>query len=303
MAEELTIKRYEIDKVGAMMTTPAESVKKLSLNDEMSAEVNRGFAFGQDFQLYNNERDVCLVSECRNISIKFSDMVLLRDKDEQQATQNFNYVIDLLSNADKRFEATGFPSEVCSKLYFNIVRESYENLMDVEEHHEMIQTKRESKQAAKDSVKNKWFKIGKYYSLKKFDLNGNIKDINVFKCVKFIYTVGINQVNHVVMQKIGEPLNGNARTLSRLDCKMWHIKYSPDLYMFSMNQRFYPVGEKELEVLQKKQVKAIKAIEVSETSKSDVPGERLEKKQFSPENVRKDIEHQFFEKAAKTILI
>ena len=289
MAEELTIRRYDIDKVGAKMLTPVQPVKKLTdesnLNREMTDEINRSLTFSQDLKLYNNDYDACLVSEIRNITIIFENMVALKAENESLATENFNYVINLLLKSDMRCAETKLNTSVWSKVYFDFMREVYEEQIDEEEHKEMIQTKQESKRAAKDSVKNKWFKIGKLYSLKKFDLNGNIKDISVFRCVKFIYTVGINQINHVVMQKIGEPLHNDARTLSRLDCKMWHIKYSPDLYMFSMNQRFYPVGEKELEDLQKKQNSETKKTPIEQQNEIFEEIADAQKKRFTPEMV------------------
>ena len=279
MAEDLIIKKYVIDGADAVMITPAEVNDKLTLNEDMSHEVNSGFSYHADFILYNNEKDVCLTSESRDITIMFNDMVLLRERDEEEATQNFNYVIELLNNADSKFEESGFPDEARGKLYFNIVRDLYENKISAEEHLEFIQTKQESKRVAKESVKDKWFKIGQYYSLKKFDRTGHVKETTLFKCVKFIYTVGVNQVNHVVMQKIGETHSGNARTLSPMDCKMWHIKYSPDLYMFPMSQRFYPVTEKDL--------KSIESVPIEKEIEQFKIEKEIPKKteQLSPNNV------------------
>lgn len=295
MTEEVNIRKYSIDKVGALMMSPVGPVGRLiddsKMNTDMSVSTNSAFASARDFRLYNDDSDVCLVSDIRNISILFEGMVLLKNKDDKQATDDFNYVIDLLTEADKAYEESGNAEEARTILYYNLVRDVYESKMKAEDLKKIIQTKHEAKQTAKDTVKDKWFKIGEYYSLKKFDLSGSLKDVHVFKCVKYIYSVSNNPVNCVVMQKIGEPLSGNARTLSRMDCRMWHIKYSPDLYMFSMTRRFYKATQKEIDeaidrqAVIESQKHSQKVLNAMDNDFRRELGLTEEKKKFSPEDV------------------
>ena len=103
----------------------------------------------------------------------------------------------------------------------------------------------------------------------------------------------LNQINHVVMQKIGEPLHNDARTLSRLDCKMWHIKYSPDLYMFSMSRRFYKATQKEIgdaidrQAVIESQKHSEKVLETMDNDFRRELGLTEEKKKFSPEDTHR----------------
>ena len=257
MAEDVKTRKYSIDKVRAVMTSPVPDDGKFTdgenVNAQMSRDVNDRFRNGSDFVVFNDDKDVCLTSRFRNVSVMFEGMVSIFDLDPKEAENNFNYVIDLFIEADRAYESSDNVDAVRGIVYFNIMRDIYEAQMNKEELQKTIQTKQEAKRAAKDAVKDKWFKIGQYYCLKKFGLNGVLKDVHVFRCVKFIYTVGNNPVNCVIMQKIGEPLNGNARTLSRMDCHLWHIKYSPDLYMFPMSQRFYTANQKEIDAALKDQ--------------------------------------------------
>lgn len=93
-------------------------------------------------------------------------------------------------------------------------------------------TKRDYKHEAKAKVKRK-FKLGQLLSLKIKSKSGSKEIIKGFKVVKFIYTINDTETNILILKQIYGP-KGSMHTLNRHDCKKLHIKYEPELQVFSM---------------------------------------------------------------------
>lgn len=123
--------------------------------------------------------------------------------------------------------------------YLYLLNGIYTRIYDKEERDKMIHAKHESRRDAKQKALFK-YRIGDKY-MSKHNLSGNI---TLFEVKKTVYTVGATIINIVVMKLIyGKPFTKN--TLSRTDCKTFHIKYEPGLYVFNMNHRFRKLTEEE----------------------------------------------------------
>lgn len=96
--------------------------------------------------------------------------------------------------------------------------------------------KKDIKQKAKSFVKQK-FIVGKEYYLKNKSLLGKVT-YNKFICKKYIYSINDTIVNMVVMKPIDNKVY-NAHSLTKYDCIIYHIKYEPNLYVFSMKLNWF----------------------------------------------------------------
>lgn len=87
----------------------------------------------------------------------------------------------------------------------------------------------------------KWV-VGRKYKLRfkgKAGLRGYEK---TYVLKKFIYTIGENTVNVVIMKQIAGPKSA-IFTLTKVNCIHYHIKYEPDLQVMSMSLNWIPVNE------------------------------------------------------------
>lgn len=96
--------------------------------------------------------------------------------------------------------------------------------------------KKDIKHKAKSFVKQK-FIVGKEYYLKNKSLLGKVT-YNKFICKKYIYSINDTIVNMVVMKPIDNNVY-NAHSLTKYDCLLYHIKYEPNLYVFSMKLNWF----------------------------------------------------------------
>lgn len=101
--------------------------------------------------------------------------------------------------------------------------------------HNDIILKQVAKVKAKESVSNK-YKIGDILVLRGKIRDGSRRIVKVFEVKKIIWSVKSQIVNVLVLKQLEGP--NNNRTLTKDDCKKYHIKYEPGLQVYSMNIGF-----------------------------------------------------------------
>ena len=202
----------------------------------------------KDVKVYGNSYDYALFSPLRNVTIVVKNIAFQNKVSHDEATQRMFSIIDLINETDKYYKPNS-QDEVDNGIYMDILRQVYEKRIRKEDEENAIRDKQAAKNSAKKRIKRKWFKIGEEYVLRKTDSEGNVVLEEDYKCVKFIYTVGKNTVNCVVMKRLAGVIGGDARPLNVNDCRMFHIKYEPGLYMFPMSQGFYKKNVVSLECM------------------------------------------------------
>ena len=200
----------------------------------------------RDVKVYDNSYDYALLSPLRNVTIVVKNIDFQNKINHDEAMQRILSIIDLIKETDKYYKPNS-QDEVDNGIYMDILRQVYEKRMRKEDEENAIRDKQAAKNSAKKRIKRKWFKIGEEYVLRKTDSEGNVVLEEDYKCVKFIYTVGKNTVNCVVMKRLAGVIGSDARPLNVNDCRMFHIKYEPGLYMFPMSQGFYKKNVMSLE--------------------------------------------------------
>lgn len=125
-----------------------------------------------------------------------------------------------------------------------------------------------TRQKAKEHLKakhNKLLKEGHIYKLRNKSISGSEERETYWVCVKNIYKIRGEVVNICIM----EPQNYLERdmnlreghksfTITKSDAKKYHIKWNPNLEVFSMGLNWIPVLDSPLEVLSKSMDKAAK---------------------------------------------
>lgn len=101
--------------------------------------------------------------------------------------------------------------------------------------HNDIILKQIAKNKAKESTQNK-YKIGDILVLRGRIRDGSKRLIKVFEVKKIIWSVKSQIVNVLVLKQLEGP--NNNRTLTKEDCKKYHIKYEQGLQVYSMNIGF-----------------------------------------------------------------
>ena len=221
---------------------PAEYNKGLVVEDllliKATKKFNEELDVIKDVKVYGNSYDYAMLSPLRNVTIVVKNIAFQNKVSHDKTTKRISSIIDLIKETDKYYKPNS-QDEVDNGIYMDILRQVYEKRMRKEDEENAIRDKQAAKNSAKKRIKRKWFKIGEEYVLRKTDSEGNVVLEEDYKCVKFIYTVGKNTVNCVVMKRLAGVIGGDARPLNVNDCRMFHIKYEPGLYMFPMSQGFY----------------------------------------------------------------
>jgi hypothetical protein len=229
---------------------PVEYNKGLVVEDlllrKATPKFNEELDVIRDVQVYGNSYDYALLSPLRNVTIVVKNIAFQNKVSHDEATQRISSIIDLIKETDKYYKPNS-QDEVDNCIYMDILRQVYEKRMRKEDEENAVRDKQAAKNSAKKRIKRKWFKIGEEYVLRKTDSEGNVVLEEDYKCVKFIYTVGKNTVNCVVMKRLAGVIGGDVRPLNVNDCRMFHIKYEPGLYMFPMSQGFYKKNVMSLE--------------------------------------------------------
>ena len=92
------------------------------------------------------------------------------------------------------------------------------------------------KQHAKSLVRQR-FKVGDTVILKSNVRDGSVKYVKKFVVRKTIWTVNDKIVNILILKQISGPKN-TTYSLNKHDCTIYHIKYEPELQVYSMNMNF-----------------------------------------------------------------
>lgn len=95
--------------------------------------------------------------------------------------------------------------------------------------------KKISKDSAKQAITVR-YKLGDVLTLKSKIRDGSKKIIKKFIVKKIIWSICSNPVNVIVVQQVEGPINN--MSLTKADCKKYHIKYEENLQVYSMLTNF-----------------------------------------------------------------
>lgn len=133
-------------------------------------------------------------------------------------------------NGETRMDITPYAhSAVITPIYFKMIL-SDEEKKYIDAHNAIVK-KMISKQKAKKVTTNR-YKIGDILVLR-----GKIKDgcnrlEKIFEVKKVIWSIRSNPVNVLILKQLSG--TNNNRSLTKNDCKKYHIKYEPGLQVYSM---------------------------------------------------------------------
>lgn len=139
-----------------------------------------------------------------------------------------------IENGETRMDITPYAhSAVITPIYFKMIL-SDEEKKYIDAHNAIVK-KMISKQKAKKVTINR-YKIGDILVLR-----GKIKDgcnrlEKTFEVKKVIWSIRSNPVNVLILKQLSG--TNNNRSLTKNDCKKYHIKYEPGLQVYSMLTSF-----------------------------------------------------------------
>ena len=100
--------------------------------------------------------------------------------------------------------------------------------------------KKISKDSAKQAITVR-YKLGDVLTLKSKIRDGSKKIIKKFIVKKIIWSICSNPVNVIVVKQIEGPVNN--MSLTKADCKKYHIKYEENLQVYSMLTNFIKIKQ------------------------------------------------------------
>ena len=100
--------------------------------------------------------------------------------------------------------------------------------------------KKISRDEAKSLVKER-YKIGDVLMLKSKIRDGSKKNYKKYIIKKIIWSINSNPVNIIVVKQISGPVTN--MSLSKTDCKRYHIKYEENLQVYSMIMNFIKISK------------------------------------------------------------
>ena len=95
-----------------------------------------------------------------------------------------------------------------------------------------VKAKREAK-----SEMNKWFKIGDVIAIRGKIRDGSRRNVKKFVVKKIIWSINAKPVNVYILKQISGECNN--MTLTKNDCKKYHVKYEENLQVYSMMLNWY----------------------------------------------------------------
>lgn len=231
---------FNIKHLGVTFTSPMEKSKGTDLFSRIEG-------VPKDLTVKDVGGDKVFSSETRDLTLRVADIERQSKFNLEAAAHRISNIMNILNRADEEYREIA-KDHTQDIPYITVLKKIVCDDMRREAEENAIRRKQEAKREAKKRFRNrKWFEIGKEYILKKNDIYGSETEEQRYRCVKFIYTVGTNPLNCVVMKKLSGKLGGEARALSPIDCQIFHIKHEANLYMFPMTQRFYPAPEQKEE--------------------------------------------------------
>lgn len=102
--------------------------------------------------------------------------------------------------------------------------------------------KKISKDEAKSLVTVR-YKIGDVLVLKSKIRDGSKRNYRKFVVKKIIWSINSNPVNIIIVKQVSGPITN--MSLSKNDCKRYHIKYEENLQVYSMSMNFVKIVDKQ----------------------------------------------------------
>ena len=244
---------YYLDRLDAQISSDTSFSERISRGaEEDSAKVEQlntivmnsqrqlpKLKFGA-FKTRFRDNDVVMNSEIRQCSVLFKNIMYRMQFEPDEAAARILDFYEMVAIADTRFSPNS-PEDAQKTPYAAIIFEIYSELCEKDDIETAIRRKQAAKRSAKKSVRRK-FTIGELYTQVSPNSQASSEHIEMFRCIKNVYTVGTNVVNGVVMHRLdGLDNSSRKKTLSPFDCHIYHIKYRKALYMFNMNTKFYKV--------------------------------------------------------------
>lgn len=158
-------------------------------------------------------------------SIPKKEMIEVSSKEYDQDKSLYLHEIKSKSKSNKKITIGFLYEEITLPFHIQV---------KINNHNDII-LKQVAKVKAKESVSNK-YKIGDILVLRGKIRDGSKRLVKVFEVKKIIWSVKSQIVNVLVLKQLEGP--NNNRTLTKDDCKKYHIKYEPGLQVYSMNIGF-----------------------------------------------------------------
>ncbi len=158
-------------------------------------------------------------------SIPKKEMIEVSSKEYDQDKSLYLHEIKSKSKSNKKITIGFLYEEITLPFHIQV---------KINNHNDII-LKQVAKVKAKESVSNK-YKIGDILVLRGKIRDGSRRIVKVFEVKKIIWSVKSQIVNVLVLKQLEGP--NNNRTLTKEDCKKYHIKYEPGLQVYSMNIGF-----------------------------------------------------------------
>lgn len=158
-------------------------------------------------------------------SIPKKEMIEVSSKEYDQDKSLYLHEIKSKSKSNKKITIGFLYEEITLPFHIQV---------KINNHNDII-LKQVAKVKAKESVSNK-YKIGDILVLRGKIRDGSKRLVKVFEVKKIIWSVKSQIVNVLILKQLEGP--NNNRSLTKDDCKKYHIKYEPGLQVYSMNIGF-----------------------------------------------------------------
>lgn len=188
-----------------------------------------------DFKIGVFDGNLLIGSELRGVNVIIKNFVFLLKEHRYDAVERVCKIASMFAESDKNYDIES-EKHVDGTMYINLFKKSYERYTQTILKNASLSNKKEIKALAKKDCKFKYY-IGDSYSLMHIDKKTGKMSESEYEVRKVIYTIGQNIVNIVIMKHISGHAS-NTRCVNMLDCKFFHIKYEPGLFVFPINTRF-----------------------------------------------------------------
>ena len=201
----------------------------------------------KDFLIGDFDGHVLLQSELRGVHIIMKNFLFVMEHKPEEVNSRLDKLASLVSEADKNYVIES-RNHIDGKLYMKYFKESYDKFVQEQISKKILVLKNEAKSLAKKQCRYKYY-VGDQYSLMHIDERTGEMVENVYEVRKVVYTIGSNVVNVVIMKHLSG-FHSKHKQLSVFDCKAFHIKYEPELFVFPINMNFV---KKSITIKRKKQ--------------------------------------------------
>lgn len=201
----------------------------------------------KDFLIGDFDGHVLLESELRGVHIILKNFLFVMEQKPEEVDSRLDKLASLVSEADKNYVIES-RNHIDGKLYMKYFKDSYDKFVQEQTSKKNHVLKNEAKTLAKKQCRYKYY-VGDQFSLMHIDERTGEMVENMYEVRKVVYTIGSNVVNVVIMKHLSGFQNKN-KQLNAFDCKAFHIKYEPELFVFPINMNFV---KKSVTIKRKKQ--------------------------------------------------